>query len=85
MTLRRHVLASFVALGLCAALGAPVATFAPGVDRRRVLADWVTAPENPFFATAAANRIWAHYFGRGLVEPPDDIRQELPFLPLLLR
>ncbi len=60
------------------ALGAAVADFTNVHDRRRVFADWMTAPENAFFATAAANRIWAHYFGRGLVEPLDDIRATNP-------
>ena len=47
-------------------------------DRRLMLADWMTHPENPFFAKAIANRLWAHYFGRGLVEPLDDIRATNP-------
>jgi hypothetical protein len=34
----------------------------------------MTSPENPYFASALANRLWSHYFGRGLVEPIDDIR-----------
>ena len=38
----------------------------------------MTAPENPFFARALANRLWAHYFGRGLVEPLDDLRATNP-------
>jgi hypothetical protein len=33
---------------------------------------------NPFFAKAIANRLWAHYFGRGLIEPIDDIRDTNP-------
>ena len=45
-----------------------------GVDRRQVLADWLLAPENPYFARATANRIWAEYFGIGIVEPFDDFR-----------
>ena len=61
-----------------AALGAEVADFANVSDRRRVLADWMTARDNPFFATAIANRLWAHYLGRGLVEPIDDIRDTNP-------
>ena len=36
------------------------------------------AADNPFFASAVANRLWAHYFGRGLVEPIDDIRATNP-------
>jgi hypothetical protein len=61
-----------------APLGAEPKEFAPSEDRRRVLADWMTAPDNPYFATAIANRMWAHYFGRGLVEPIDDIRATNP-------
>ena len=38
----------------------------------------MTAPDNPFFARAIANRLWAHYFGRGLVEPIDDLRATNP-------
>ena len=56
------------------ALGAGPAVFTGVSDRRGVLAAWLTAPDNPFFARAIANRLWAHYFGRGLVEPLDDLR-----------
>lgn len=47
-------------------------------DRLKVLADWVTAKENPFFAKNLANRIWYHLMGRGLVEPVDDFRASNP-------
>ncbi len=47
-------------------------------DRRTRLADWMTDADNPFFARAIANRLWAHYFGRGLVEPVDDLRASNP-------
>lgn len=47
-------------------------------DPRRALADWLTAPDNPYFARAAVNRIWAHFFGRGLVHPVDDFRSSNP-------
>ena len=60
------------------ALGAAAADFSNVSDRRRVLADWMTSLDNPFFAKAIANRIWAHYFGRGLIEPIDDIRDTNP-------
>ncbi|HVC93716.1 MAG TPA: DUF1549 domain-containing protein [Pirellulales bacterium] len=60
------------------ALGAPPARFAPGGDRRLNLAEWMTAPDNPFLATAISNRLWAHYLGRGLVEPIDDLRATNP-------
>ncbi len=42
--------------------------------RRQQLAIWLTARENPYVAKAAVNRVWAHLFGRGLVEPIDDLR-----------
>jgi hypothetical protein len=60
------------------ALGAAPADFAGAADRRAALARWMTAPDNPFFARAIANRLWAHYFGRGLVEPLDDLRATNP-------
>ena len=47
-------------------------------DRRGPLADWLTSPENPYFAKAAANRVWAAYFGVGLVEEVDDLRVSNP-------
>lgn len=40
---------------------------------RGLLAEWLTARTNPYFARNAVNRIWAHLFGRGLVEPLDDL------------
>lgn len=54
-------------------------------DPRRALADWLTAPSNPFFARAAVNRVWAALFGRGFVEPVDDFRISNPVMnePLL--
>ncbi len=48
------------------------------VDRRRELADWLVAPENPWFARNLANRLWAHFLGRGMVEPVDDVRATNP-------
>ena len=41
----------------------------PGQDPRIALADWMTQPDNPFFAKMLVNRYWKHFFGRGLVEP----------------
>src|SRR5262249_11863095 len=43
-----------------------------------VFAAWLTAPENPFFARAMVNRIWFHYFGRGLVNPVDGMNKDNP-------
>jgi hypothetical protein len=59
-------------------LGAEVAQVDPWQDPREVLAHWLTAPENPFFARAVVNRYWKHFFGRGLVEPEDDMRLTNP-------
>jgi hypothetical protein len=47
-------------------------------DRRAYLADWLTAPENPYFARAIVNRVWRQLMGRGLVEAEDDIRATNP-------
>lgn len=51
---------------------------ADDTDPRSVLADWITSPENPFFAKAMVNRIWAELFGKGLVDPVDDFRASNP-------
>ena len=48
-------------------------------DYRRIhLANWLTAPENPYFARAITNRVWANFFGPGLVEEVDDLRLSNP-------
>ena len=47
-------------------------------DPRRLLADWMTEPANPWFARLVANRLWKHFLGRGLVEPEDDFRSTNP-------
>jgi hypothetical protein len=41
---------------------------------RPTFAAWLTSPKNPYFAPAAVNKLWANFFGRGLVDPVDDIR-----------
>jgi hypothetical protein len=58
--------------------GRPLPARAPGGpeiplegDARARLFDWLTRPDNPYFARAFVNRVWAHYFGAGLVEPVD--------------
>jgi hypothetical protein len=45
----------------------------PRAETRAILAEWVTAPENPYLARAIVNRVWARFFGLGLVEPVDDL------------
>ena len=47
-------------------------------DRRIPLADWMTSPENPYFARSITNRVWANFFGVGLVESIDDLRISNP-------
>lgn len=47
-------------------------------DRRVRLAEWMTSPDNPFVARTLANRVWAHFMGRGLVDPVDDMRDTNP-------
>jgi hypothetical protein len=57
--------------------GAPVEV-GPYEDPRQALVDWMTAAKNPFFARAVVNRYWAHFFGRGIVDPLDDMRVTNP-------
>ncbi len=47
-------------------------------DPRHHLVDWMSAPDNPYFARALANRYWKHFFGRGIVNPEDDMRVTNP-------
>ena len=60
-------------------------TVAANEDPRKALAAWMTAPDNPYFARATANWVWAQLFGKGLVDPPDDMsRANPPVHPELL-
>ncbi len=52
--------------------------FEATADRRLALADWLTSPENPYFARAITNRVWASFMGVGLVEAVDDVRLTNP-------
>ncbi len=62
-----------------------VPQIAEGQDRREVLAEWITRTQTMQFARTAANRIWAEYFGAGIVEPADDFRStNMPTHPELL-
>jgi hypothetical protein len=47
-------------------------------EYRPILANWVTAPANPYFAKAMVNKVWANFFGRGIVNPIDDMRTDSP-------
>jgi uncharacterized protein DUF1549/uncharacterized protein DUF1553 len=59
-------------------LGADTPALDPDADRLQALADWVAAPDNPFFARAQANRVWRELMGRGVVDPDDDFRASNP-------
>jgi hypothetical protein len=47
-------------------------------DPRRSLARWMAAPDNSYFARTMANRMWGHFFGRGIIHPIDDARSTNP-------
>ncbi|MEA3186640.1 MAG: hypothetical protein QOD99_470, partial [Chthoniobacter sp.] len=49
-----------------------------GRDRREALAEWLAGPDNPYFAKHFANVVWAQFFGRGIIEPVDDVRVSNP-------
>ncbi|MDC0274382.1 DUF1553 domain-containing protein [Planctomycetaceae bacterium] len=49
-----------------------------GKDRREVMANWLASKENPFFARNLVNRVWSHFFGRGIIQEVDDIRISNP-------
>jgi hypothetical protein len=59
-------------------LGSDPIAIDPAIDPREPLADWLASPSNPYFARNLANRFWAHFLGRGLVEPVDDVRDTNP-------
>ena len=61
-----------------AGLGAAPIMVGEDLSRRAALAQWMTQPENPFLARMLINRLWAHYFGRGLADPVDDMRSTNP-------
>ncbi|MBT4693408.1 MAG: DUF1553 domain-containing protein [Planctomycetaceae bacterium] len=61
-----------------AGLGATPVVVDEGSSRRLELAEWMTQPVNPFLARMFVNRLWAHYFGRGLADPIDDMRSTNP-------
>ena len=52
----------------------PMTAMSTDDDPRQKLVDWMVDPKNPFFAKTVANRYWAHFFGRGIVDPLDDMR-----------
>lgn len=61
-----------------APLKGKIMEFTEDEDPRQALATWITSDDNPMFAKAAVNRIWADLMGRGLVDPIDDLRATNP-------
>ena len=59
-------------------LSGEAAVFSAEEDPRHGLVDWMAKPENPFFAKSLVNRLWGHFFGRGLVHEVDDMRATNP-------
>lgn len=54
------------------------AKLSPGQDPREAFAGWLLAPKNPWLARNMANRVWFWLLGRGIVDPPDDMRPDNP-------
>lgn len=50
----------------------------PDRDPREAFADWLITPDNPWFTRAIVNRVWAWLLGRGIIEEPDDLRDDNP-------
>ncbi|MFO1499774.1 MAG: DUF1549 and DUF1553 domain-containing protein [Verrucomicrobiota bacterium] len=50
----------------------------PDQDRREPFVEWLTSKDNPYFALSMANRVWSYFFGRGIIDPVDDIRGSNP-------
>lgn len=50
----------------------------PDEDPRKAFAEWLTSPDNPYFARSTVNRFWSYFFGRGIIDPVDDIRAGNP-------
>ncbi|MFO0960070.1 MAG: DUF1549 and DUF1553 domain-containing protein [Isosphaeraceae bacterium] len=59
-------------------LGGEEVELEAGQDPRKPLMDWMRNPENPYFARAFVNRVWANDFGRGIIHPADDLNLANP-------
>lgn len=49
-----------------------------GRDRRKVMAEWLTGADNPYFSQNIGNMTWSHFFGAGIIDPVDDVRVSNP-------
>ncbi|MCE9533051.1 MAG: DUF1553 domain-containing protein [Planctomycetes bacterium] len=59
-------------------LGGDPIDIKPGTDPRAEIFKWMAGPNNPYFARAIVNRVWANYFGRGLIDPVDSLSAAYP-------
>jgi hypothetical protein len=59
-------------------LGGDSPQIAKGEDRREVLVNWLASTNNPYFARNMANIVWAHFIGKGIIDPVDDVRISNP-------
>lgn len=59
-------------------LGGQPLQLEPNDDPRRPLMDWMHRKDNPYFARVFINRVWAEYFGTGIIDPPDDMNLANP-------
>lgn len=59
-------------------LGGSEVTLTGEIDPRQPLMDWLRDKDNPYFAKAWVNRVWANYFGAGIIEPADDLNLANP-------
>ena len=59
-------------------LGGPTLALDSPRERRSFFAEWLTRPDNWYFSHSIVNRVWAHFMGKGLVEPVDDMRETNP-------
>src|SRR6185503_17952478 len=69
-----HQFARVTIVGDGEGLGEPEPlTIADDRDPRELVMEWMRKPDNPYFAKAIVNRVWSHYFGRGIIDPPDNL------------
>jgi hypothetical protein len=59
-------------------LGGDKVDLKSGYDPRQPLMDWMRRKDNPYFARVFINRVWAEYFGVGIINPPDDMNLANP-------
>jgi hypothetical protein len=59
-------------------LGGDAVSLESRQDPREPLMEWMRSKTNPYFARAFVNRVWANYFGRGIINPPDDMNLANP-------